>query len=151
MFEQTNTPEQASADGLDHLDLEECIRRIKSTPIGRVAICTDAGPLVLPVNFAWFEDGVVFRTLRGQKLAAAQDEESVCFEVDHWDAKSRSGWSVIVRGVAREVTDWAEKAQLENIDLIPWTTEEWRRMWVRVEPTVVTGRALKDRKIQKRG
>lgn len=143
MTDQTNRPEQTNTDGLNHLDLEECVKRIKSTPIGRIATCSDSGPLVLPVNFAWFEDGIVFRTLRGQKLAAAQDNEVVCFEVDHWDAKNRFGWSVVVRGVASEVTDWAEKEQLENIDLIPWTTEEWRRMWVRVEPSVVTGRELK--------
>jgi uncharacterized protein len=67
----------------------------------------------------------------------------VCFEVDHWNAEDRSGWSVVVRGVAREVAQWAEREQLENIGLVPWTRDAWRPMWVRVEPTEITGRVLR--------
>ncbi|MDH3754135.1 MAG: pyridoxamine 5'-phosphate oxidase family protein [Acidimicrobiia bacterium] len=125
------------------LDPDQCIKLIESTPIGRIGFWADGGPLVLPVNFALFEGSVIFRTLEGQKLAAASDGQTVCFEVDHWDASDRSGWSVVLTGVAREVTDWAEQEQLENIGLVPWAREKWRPMWVRIDPTEISGRVLR--------
>lgn len=124
-----------------------CMQLIRSTPVGRIGFTSDGGPLVLPVNFAVDGDGenetVVFRSLEGQKLAAAAEGQTVCFEVDDWDAETRSGWSVVIRGTAREVTDWAEREQLENIGLVPWAKEEWRRMWIRIEPSEMTGRVLR--------
>ncbi len=69
---------------------------------------------MLPVNFRWYEHSVVFRTLEGHKLAAAAEQQHVCFEVDHWNADTRTGWSVVVQGVAHEVTHWAEEARLDD-------------------------------------
>ena len=125
------------------IDDDECIELLESTPIGRVAFVVDDEVLALPVNFKWYENSIVFRTLDGQKLAAAANEQNVCFEVDHWDAQSRSGWSVIVQGVAREVTNWAEEAQLDQIGLVPWAKAEWRPIWVRIEPSNISGRVLR--------
>jgi nitroimidazol reductase NimA-like FMN-containing flavoprotein (pyridoxamine 5'-phosphate oxidase superfamily) len=125
------------------IDDDACIELIESTPIGRVAFVVDDEILALPVNFKWYENSIVFRTLDGQKLAAAANEQKVCFEVDQWDAQSRSGWSVIVQGVAREVTNWAEEAQLDQIGLVPWAKAEWRPIWVRIEPSLISGRVLR--------
>ena len=60
-----------------------------------------------------------------------------------WSAEERAGWSVVVRGVAREVTQWAEREQLENIGLVPWARDAWRPVWVRVDAAEVTGRILR--------
>jgi nitroimidazol reductase NimA-like FMN-containing flavoprotein (pyridoxamine 5'-phosphate oxidase superfamily) len=125
------------------LDVPTCVELIESTPIGRIGFWVDDAPLVLPVNFAWFEDSVVFRTLDGQKLAAAAETQAVCFEVDHWDSSDRSGWSVVIIGRAREVTDWAECEQLENLGLVSWAYDTWRPIWVRIDPTAITGRTLR--------
>jgi nitroimidazol reductase NimA-like FMN-containing flavoprotein (pyridoxamine 5'-phosphate oxidase superfamily) len=122
------------------MDEDQCIELLSSTPIGRVGFNADGAPLVLPVNFAWYENTIVFRTLEGQKLAAAAGGQTVCFEVDSWDGVKRSGWSVLVKGVAREVTNWAEQEQLENIGLVPWARDQWRKIWVRIEPSEITGR-----------
>ncbi len=138
-------PEPVAIDIVNHtgvLDVAGCIELIKSTPIGRIGFMVDDAPLVLPVNFAWFEDSVVFRTLEGQKLAAAADEQTVCFEVDHWHSADRSGWSVVIAGTAREVTEWAECEALENIGLVPWAHGTWRPIWVRIDPSAITGRIL---------
>lgn len=125
------------------IERDHCIKLMEATPIGRVAFVSDSGEiLALPVNFKWHEDSIVFRTLEGQKLSAAADGKPVCFEVDQWDPKERSGWSVVIQGNAREVTNWAEVEQLEGIGLVPWAKEKWRRMWVRIEPTNVSGRIL---------
>ena len=91
------------------LDEATCVELLESTPIGRIGFSTDGELLVLPINYRWYEHSVVFRTLEGHKLAAAAEQQHVCFEVDHWDADTRTGWSVVVQGVARDVTHWAER------------------------------------------
>ncbi len=122
---------------------QQSIALLASTPIGRMAFVVDGHPMILPVNFAWHEDGVVFRTLPGQKLDAATEGQRVCFEVDHWDAGDQTGWSVVVVGRARQVTGFAEQEQLENIGLVPWSKEQWRPIWIRVEADDVSGRVLR--------
>ncbi len=143
---RSNDPEPVAIDitsKMGVLDEATCVELLESTPIGRIGFSTDGELLVLPVNFKWYENSVVFRTLEGQKLAAAAERQHVCFEVDQWDAAMRTGWSVIVQGVAREVTHWAEDAQLDQIGLFPWAREEWRPIWVRIEPTMISGRVLR--------
>lgn len=125
------------------IDEAQCIALIESTPIGRVGFTSDGAPLVLPVNFAMHEGAIVFRTLEGVKMAAAAEGQTVCFEVDQWDAGSKTGWSVVVRGTSTEVTDWAEIEQLENIGLTPWSKEQWRKLWVKIVPTEISGRVLR--------
>ena len=131
------------AGRLEILDEAECIRRIESTPVGRVGFISDGVPLVLPVNFEWHDGGVVFRTLEGQKLAAAASQQTVCFEVDDWDQQTHSGWSVVMSGAARQVTEWAEIEQLERLGVVPWTKGEWRPLWIRIEPEELSGRQLR--------
>jgi nitroimidazol reductase NimA-like FMN-containing flavoprotein (pyridoxamine 5'-phosphate oxidase superfamily) len=143
---RSNDPEFVAIDvtsKMGVLDEATCVQLLGSTPIGRIGFATDDGLLVLPVNFKWYENSVVFRTLEGQKLAAAAEHRHVCFEVDQWDAATRTGWSVVVQGVAREVTNWAEDANLDQIGLVPWAKDEWRPIWVRIEPTMVSGRVLR--------
>ena len=125
------------------LDRATCVELIESTPVGRIGFSADGAPMVLPVNFAWTEETIVFRTLEGLKLAAAAAGQRVCFEVDRWDGADRSGWSVVVTGIAREVTDWAEREALEQVGLVPWTREAWRTMWVRIQPIDISGRVLR--------
>lgn len=143
---RSNDPEHVAIDvtsKMGVLDDATCIELLESTPIGRIAFSTEGELLVLPVNFKWYENSVVFRTLEGQKLAAAAAHQHVCFEIDSWDAGTRTGWSVVVQGVAREVTHWAEDVRLDQIGLVPWTKAEWRPIWVRIEPTMVSGRVLR--------
>lgn len=125
------------------IDDERCVELMSSTPIGRIAFTVDGHPMVVPVNFKWHEGGIVFRTLEGQKLDAATEGQTVCFEVDHWDATDESGWSIAIIGKAREVTNFAEREQLEDIGLIPWAKEKWRPTWVRIEADRVDGRVLR--------
>ena len=143
---RSNDPDYVAIDvtsKMGILDEEACVELLESTPIGRIGFTADGELLVLPVNFKWYEHSVVFRTLEGQKLAAAAEHQHVCFEVDGWDASARTGWSVIVQGVAREVTNWGEDVLLDQIGLFPWARAEWRPIWVRIEPSMVSGRVLR--------
>ncbi len=142
----SNDPEYVAIDltsKMGVLDEATCVELLESTPIGRIGFSTDGELLVLPVNFSWYEHSVVFRTLEGHKLAAAAEQQHVCFEVDRWDADKRTGWSVVVQGLAHEVTHWAEEARLDDLGLIPWARAEWRPIWVRIEPTMISGRVLR--------
>ena len=60
---------------------------------------------------------VVFRTDEGTKLDAAARGSGVAFEIDGTDEAARTGWSVVVRGEATEVTDPAELARLRKLRL----------------------------------
>jgi nitroimidazol reductase NimA-like FMN-containing flavoprotein (pyridoxamine 5'-phosphate oxidase superfamily) len=84
---------------------------------------------------------VVFRSDEGTKLEAASRGGRVAFEVDGADAATRSGWSVLVRGEATEVTDPTELARLRKLPLSPWAPGPKTR-YVRILPTVLTGRRI---------
>ena len=84
--------------GLGVLSQEECLRRIRTARVGRVAFVENGEPVILPVNHGLDGDSVIFRTAPGSKLTAAEDEVPVAFEVDAFDADRRTGWSVVIRG-----------------------------------------------------
>src|SRR6478735_1772933 len=89
--------------GLGVLSTEECLDRLRSARVGRIAFVSDGEPVILPVNHGMDGDVVVFRTDAGSKLIAADDEVPVAFEVDGFDPDRRTGWSVLLRGVATSV------------------------------------------------
>lgn len=120
----------------------QSVERLEVTPVGRLGFSAGDQPVVLPVSFAWVEDSIVYRTMDDQLLAVVADGRKVCFEVDHWDTETQTGWSVLVTGVAREVEDWAEKEALEQIGLVPWTRTDWRPVWIRIDPNRITGRLI---------
>ena len=51
-------------------------------------------------------------------------------------------WSVLVRGVAREVSDPAELRAARALSLEPWAIDGAADHYVRVEPTLITGRRI---------
>ena len=109
--------------------------------LGRVVLVDDRGPLALPVNFVVDQHSVLFRSDEGTKLEVASRGARVAFEVDGIDAATRTGWSVLVRGEAIEVTDPAELARVRRLPLSPWAPGAKTR-YVRILPTVLTGRRI---------
>ncbi len=135
--------ESGAHTGLTVMSIAECVELLAKEPIGRVVFVDSEGqPIALPVNYCWYEDSVVFRTLEGQKLFAAIAEQRVSFEVDSWDRNTRTGTSVLVKGRAAKIDEWAEREQLERLDLAPWDQTKWHDLWVRIEPAEVTGRRI---------
>jgi hypothetical protein len=65
----------------------------------------------------------------------------VTFEVDELDSAGRTGWSVVVSGVASEVTDEGELAALARSPLHPWTPGATSR-YVRIVPERLEGRRI---------
>lgn len=110
--------------------------------VGRVALCTDDGPHVVPVNYSVVDDQILLRTTPYSLLGRSARDTVVAFEVDHLDLEQHHGWSVVVRGRAEVVEDPAE---LEHIEAV-WPPRPWvagnRPLLVRIPWTEVTGRTL---------
>jgi len=133
--ERTNVDHQ----GLEVLDAEECWELLASIPVGRVAFVQAGEPMVLPVNHAVVGRRVVFRTRPGSLLHEALMREPVAFQVDDFDPVRRSGWSVLVRGVA----DLAEDPDaLWSTELDAWADSVDRDDWVEIRAEEVTGRRI---------
>ena len=123
------------------LTKQECFALLAGQRLGRVVLVDDRGPLALPVNFVVDQHSVLFRTDEGTKLAVASRGARVAFEVDGTDAATRTGWSVLVRGEAVEVTDPAELERVRQLPLSPWAPGAMPR-YVRILPTALTGRRI---------
>jgi uncharacterized protein len=128
-------------NGLEVLDREESLRLLATATLGRIAITSRALPVVLPVNFRFDGRQVLIRTSPGTKLDAATDHAVVAFEVDQIDPGTESGWSVVVTGVAREVTEPSVLAELARRPLGRWATGDADRV-VSVSVDLVSGRRL---------
>jgi Pyridoxamine 5'-phosphate oxidase len=63
-------------------------------------------------------------------------------EADAYDPQTRSGWSVLVHGRAEVVYEDAEVQRLSELGLHPWARAVDRPFWVRIRPTVVSGRQV---------
>jgi nitroimidazol reductase NimA-like FMN-containing flavoprotein (pyridoxamine 5'-phosphate oxidase superfamily) len=123
------------------LTKSECFALLSGQRLGRVAVIDDQGPAVFPVNFVLDRHMVVFRTDEGTKLDAAARGSRVAFEIDGTDEAARTGWSVLVRGDAIEVTDPAELARLRKLPLSPWAPGP-KTHDVRILPAKLTGRRI---------
>ena len=130
------------ASRLTELSAEECLELLGSRSVGRVAMVTDRGPTILPVNFVVEAGTVVFRTLPYGVIAATAPGAHVAFEVDDLDEGARAGWSVGVTGVCRRVEDHDElRALRSGNDPEPWA-EGQRTLYLRIEEPTLTGRRL---------
>jgi len=128
--------------GLGILPRQECLDRLASARIGRLAFVSQGDPVILPVNHGMDGEDIIFRTSSGTKLLAADAEQVVAFEVDGFDADRRSGWSVMVRGVASSVEDTEEVKRLNLLGVWPWADLVERTNWVRINLLSVTGRQV---------
>jgi len=127
--------------GWEELTRSECFGFLAGKQVGRVAVVDDVGPLVVPVNYVLDRYTVVYRTDEGTKLDAACRRSGVAFEIDEIDARTRTGWSVLLRGEATEVSDPLELERLRDLSLEPWAPGAKTR-YVRILPAVVSGRRI---------
>jgi nitroimidazol reductase NimA-like FMN-containing flavoprotein (pyridoxamine 5'-phosphate oxidase superfamily) len=125
--------------GLEVQPFDTCLELLASVPVGRIGFFADGELVILPVNHLVDGQHVVFRTAAGSKLSAAENGGPVVFEADSYDDLDRSGWSVVVNGLA-EVIDDAETGRLSGLGLHPWSTAVEHPFWIRIRPTSVSGR-----------
>lgn len=126
----------------------EALRLLASVPFGRVIFTRDALPAVRPVNH-FVDEGeiVVVRTRLTSRLTSAVRAEPdvvVAYEADDIDPVAQLGWSVVVTGIARPVTDPERVERYERL-LRPWVDGAMDSI-VAIEPTLVTGMRLVEKR-----
>lgn len=126
---------------MEHLSTETCWELLKTTPVGRVVVTVDGAPEIYPVNFVVVDRSVAFRSAPGSKLHGLERFPTTCFEADLIDPEVHSGWSVMVKGRAVQVTRPDERSRLTSMPLTLWTAGV-KDHWVRIRPTEVTGRRI---------
>ena len=146
--ESATTPE--SDVWVEELEPDVCWRLLARRPVGRVGFNTDRIPIVVPVNHYVDGRSIVFRTGRSSLLETLRHGARVCFELDEVDALVETGWSVLVKGRAAEVTDPLELADVTRLPLRPWAPGA-KDHWIRIEPREVTGRSISRRRHDRDG
>lgn len=126
---------------VEHLSTAECWELLALHPVGRVGVLVDSAPEIYPVNHVVDGHTIVFRTDSGSKLRGLDRSPSVCFEADFFNFDEHTGWSVLVKGRAAELTSAEERGRAADLPLRFWDLGE-KPHWVRVTPTEVTGRRI---------
>jgi nitroimidazol reductase NimA-like FMN-containing flavoprotein (pyridoxamine 5'-phosphate oxidase superfamily) len=130
--------------GLEVLGREECLALLGSAPIGRIVFTDRALPAVQPVSFAVSGGDIVIRTAPGSKLAAAARNAVVAFEADEFDPVAGTGWSVVVTGEARVVSEAGELERLRALPLPVWVPGD-RGHYLAITAELVSGRRVPER------
>ena len=132
--------EPEASEKLVALAEAECVRLLRSHDLGRIALVDPkVHPLIFPVNYVFDEGVVVFRTGPGTKLDLVAGVP-VTFEIDGWAPNAGIGWSVLVKGIAHDITN--PRDRLERMHrwpvrpAAPGVKEHWIGIW----PTEITGR-----------
>jgi nitroimidazol reductase NimA-like FMN-containing flavoprotein (pyridoxamine 5'-phosphate oxidase superfamily) len=126
---------------MEILSPPRCWELMSAQKVGRIGVLVDSAPEIYPVNYAVDGKTIVFRADVGSKLRGLNRSPAVCFEVDLFDAEQRSGWSVLVKGRARELSTSAEVKGAEALGLQSWAIGR-KVHWIRIDPTEVTGRRV---------
>ena len=129
-----------SQRSLGHLSRHEAVELLSTALVGRVVFSVGALPAVVPVTFAVLDDAVLLRTAAGTRLAKAADGAVLAFEADEVDPVTRTGWSVVVTGVAEVVTDALRQALIRSV-VEPFAPGD-HRVYIRLPLSVVTGRRV---------
>lgn len=122
----------------------DCIKLLRAHDLGRIALLDkEARPLIFPVNYFFDEGVVVFRTAPGTKLGLAPGTH-VSFEIDGWDPVEDVGWSVLVKGIAHDITQprgmpTARMRYWPVRPRAPGSREHWIGIWA----NEITGRRFR--------
>ena len=127
-------------EGLELLTEGQCRELLRAQQLGRVGVSVGALPAIFPVNYCVLDGDIFFRAGEGTKLRRAVEDGVVGFEVDHVDADTKDGWSVLVIGMARVLSD-LELDALGPIDVEPWAGPGRTRV-VRIRPELISGRRI---------
>ena len=134
---------EAGRGVLEEIPEQECLALLKGHEIGRLVVVEDGRPVVFPVNYTVDGRTVAVRTDPGAKLAWAT-LGPVAVEVDDIDIATHEGWSVLVRGVGRDITDgvdaWSGEVRARPPE--PWVEGE-KEHWIAVASPVITGRRIR--------
>ena len=122
------------------LSRRECLQLLRTEQIGRAVFTDRAMPQILPVTYAVLGEDIVLATTSTSRLAVASEGGVLAFEVDHHDPLTRTGWSVVVTGLAHQVVDSVEQARVLSV-LDTWAPGH-HNLLLRLPSSVLTGRRI---------
>ena len=124
------------------LTYDKCLDLLRTGVIGRAAVCTPAGPRIVPVNYSLVDESIVFRTTPYSVLGTYAWKTQLAFEVDHVDEVEHHGWSVVATGPGAMVDDAKELSAIRaSWDPKPWANG-LRLLYVRLRWTELSGRSI---------
>lgn len=134
------TDQNQTDGGLEILSEHQCSELLASRDLGRIAFPFREDTEIFPVNYSTDGTIVVFRTGTGTKLDQSTATR-VAFEVDEWDAAKKVGWSVVLKGVAQEVTRGIDPfaTALRSRPVVPLAPGE-HDYWIAIYPATISGR-----------
>ena len=140
-----------SRHGIDDRHFEELtrgesLRLLASVPVGRVTFSHRALPTIRPVNHLVTSDQIIIRADLGTALSGEVEPYGgmvVAYEGDMLEAEDRAGWSVVVVGRARRITDQAAADRYRQA-LHRWVSGPTADV-LAIQPEIVTGFRLAPR------
>jgi transcriptional regulator with XRE-family HTH domain len=128
---------------LEALTTGQCREHLAGGGVGRFLFVEPGrGPVAIPVNYRMDGDDVVFRTGGQTSITGGVSQQQVSFDVDHIDDTLSEGWSVLLSGTARIITDPAELEHATALGIEPWAGGD-REVYVRMSASQITGRRIR--------
>ena len=129
---------------LERLSRYDCWRLLSEVAgpdaIARIVWSGPDGMAIVPMNFTVADGNIWFQTASDSSLARESRDQQVLVEVDQIDPASRTGWSVVVSGVATCLPSEQDPGLLGDLRVWP---QGPRDLLLKVEPQDLTGRRLR--------
>ena len=105
---------------LETLGEAECWALLAGHQAGRVAVVVDDQPAICPVNYVIDGDSIVIRT--NWPILTRACSSMVALQIDGADAGLGTGFSVMVQGMAHDITHALDLASehLQTVPVSPW-------------------------------
>jgi nitroimidazol reductase NimA-like FMN-containing flavoprotein (pyridoxamine 5'-phosphate oxidase superfamily) len=129
------------AKPLTEISQAEALMLLATQEVGRLVYTRRALPAVTPVNFVLRDGAIWIWTASASSMWQAVRGAVVAFEADAIDPVERTGWSVVVLGVAEWVREPAEIKRALADGPEPWVMGRKEHL-LRIPLTSVSGRRI---------
>ena len=122
----------------EELDEAECWELLRTSQLCRIGfVGVDGFPDIRPVNHFAVDESMYIRSAVDSKFLAVTSQSRVAVEVD--GADDADFWSVVVRGIAEQVTSESGLHRVGAQHFQSWTATP-KLFVLKITPSVVTGR-----------
>ena len=125
---------------IELLSADVCLRLLRQASLGRLAFAIAGQPEIFPVNYSMDADVIMLRTAPGTKLRHAPHRR-VAFEVDGIDVDAGVAWSVVVKGILKDITTRSDPFSIARRDVRVNTLAPGERKYrLAIYPAEISGR-----------
>ena len=141
-MEREGTQVLGEASVFEEIGPQECLELVGSGGVGRIAFCSEGESYIFPVNYVRDGSTIAFRTDTDTHLFKTALSR-IAFEVDGTDPMNQVGWSVLLRGTGRLMTEAVDELSkhIESLDLVPWVPGD-NAEWIRIIHPDISGRRI---------